>query len=152
MPTARDGVAAAAGQNGRIYVFGGATAGFSRDTAEEYDPQTDTWRALRAMPTPREGAAAVTGADGRIYVFGGYNYASGWLATVEAYDPATDSWTTCASLTLDRGGLAGVRSAGSAFYALGGARSSGQEYVATVEVAQFPLPLKAYLPLIFRGG
>lgn len=94
----------------------------------------------------------MTGVDGRIYVFGGYHYASGWLATVEAYDPATESWTTCAPLTLNRGYLAGVRGAGSAFYALGGVRSGGLEYVATVEAAQFPLPLKAYLPLIIRGG
>ncbi|MCX7669538.1 MAG: hypothetical protein N2439_05645, partial [Anaerolineae bacterium] len=152
MPTARWGAAAAAGQNGRIYVFGGATAGFPRNTAEEYDPQTDAWHTAPSMPTAREGAAAVAGADGLIYVFGGYHYASGWLSTVEAYDPATDSWTTCAPLTLNRGYLAGVRGAGSTFYALGGARGGGMEYVAAVEAARFPLPLKTYLPLIVRDG
>jgi hypothetical protein len=37
---------------------------------EQYDPATDTWKALKGMPTPRHGAAAATIA-GSIYVAGG---------------------------------------------------------------------------------
>lgn len=152
MPTARWGLSVAAGQNDRIYAFGGATAGFPRDVVEEYDPQANSWRTVQPMSSPREGAAAVTGQDGRIYLLGGYSLSPGneWLSTVEAYDPTADSWTTCAGLLLNRGYLAGVRGVGSTFYALGGARGNGLEYVSMVEAALFPLPFKAYLPLVLK--
>jgi N-acetylneuraminic acid mutarotase len=152
MPTARWGLAAATAPNGRIYALGGATAGFPRSTVEEYDPQTNSWRTVQPMPTAREGAAAVAGADGRIYIFGGHELPPGneWSWVVETYDPTTDTWQPCTSLGLNRGYLAGVRGTGSTFYALGGARGNGQEYLSAVETALFPLPVKAYLPLILK--
>jgi N-acetylneuraminic acid mutarotase len=50
---------------GEIRADGGA---FSRN--EEYDPATNSWRALRAIPTGRHGAVAGTVGDS-IYVIGG---------------------------------------------------------------------------------
>ncbi|HET8549409.1 MAG TPA: kelch repeat-containing protein, partial [Bryobacteraceae bacterium] len=58
IPTARGGLGSAVVDN-RILVFGGeGSSGTPEGTFrqnEEYDPATDTWRALAPMPTPRHG-------------------------------------------------------------------------------------------------
>jgi N-acetylneuraminic acid mutarotase len=89
--------------NGKIYAFGGfippqsgPPAWVPMDNAWEYDPATDSWKALAPMPTKRGSpVAAVVG--GKIYVIGGRTGAAFIsVATntniVEEYDPATDSW------------------------------------------------------------
>jgi N-acetylneuraminic acid mutarotase len=97
--------------NGKIYLFGGFVLPESGppswvpiENAWEYDPATDSWRALAPMPTKR-GAAAAAAAGGKIYVIGGAAPFPGdtnpgihparphrSLGTVEEYDPATNSW------------------------------------------------------------
>jgi uncharacterized protein (TIGR03437 family) len=63
IPTARGGLGSAA-VDGRIQVFGGeGNSGTPEATFrqnEEYDPATDTWRALAPMPTPRHGLYGIT--------------------------------------------------------------------------------------------
>jgi len=60
--------------NGRIIVFGGeGNSGRPEQTFQEnheYDPATDTWRALAPMPTPRHGLYGIS-LEGRIFVPGG---------------------------------------------------------------------------------
>jgi N-acetylneuraminic acid mutarotase len=109
MPTKR-GAAVAAMVGGKMFVIGGATTAPGAtnpaihptvaqrvlSTVEEYDPETNTWRARAPMPTPRNHTAAGV-VDGKIYVIGGrigaaFIAASSDLANVEAYDPATDTW------------------------------------------------------------
>lgn len=92
MLTPRASPSAALGQNGLIYVMGGATSDENGVTGanEAYNPSTDTWTVSAAMPPPRWAAAAATGSDGLIYTFGGF---AGYVATVEAYDPRTNKWT-----------------------------------------------------------
>jgi N-acetylneuraminic acid mutarotase len=73
MPTARGGLAAAA-LRGRLYVFGGEFfgplgSGVFEET-EEYDPATNTWRALEPMPVPRHGLGAAAVGDS-IFLIGG---------------------------------------------------------------------------------
>ena len=97
--------------NDKIYAFGGFTSPDSGppawnpvDNAWEYDPATDTWKALAPMPTKR-GAAAAGVANGKIYVTGGADSLTGVtengihparphnvIATVEEYDPAANTW------------------------------------------------------------
>ena len=73
IPTPRGGVAAAV-LHDKLYVFGGegnaaSTAGVFPN-ADEYDPATDSWRALPDLMMPRHGfGAAVIG--NRIYLPGG---------------------------------------------------------------------------------
>src|SRR2546427_804011 len=81
IPTARAFGAAATGQDGLIYVFGGHN-GSLLHTVEAYDPSTDTWATKNPMLTARDTNAAVTGPDGRIYAIGG---APPWDG-VEVYD------------------------------------------------------------------
>lgn len=82
----------AAAYNNRIYVFGGWNDTVAVNTAEEYDPATDTWTTKTPMPTARDSFAAVQVND-KIYVIGGWTE-SGFIGTVEEYDPAADTWTT----------------------------------------------------------
>jgi N-acetylneuraminic acid mutarotase len=111
MPTKR-GAATAAAANGKLYVTGGANSiqgvtetGIAPNrphnvlaTVEEYDPRTNTWRAVRSMLVARNHHATATVADkiyalgGRIgsaFVIGGSNN----IDLVEMYDPATDLWS-----------------------------------------------------------
>src|SRR5690349_18307638 len=70
MPTARWGLAATTGTDGRIYAIGGYNNGFL-STVEAYDPGTNTWTTRASMRIARYGQGAATGPDGRIYVCGG---------------------------------------------------------------------------------
>lgn len=80
MPTARAGVATAVFED-RILVFGGeGPSGRPEQTyeqVEEYDPATDSWRALAPMPHPRHGFYAASSGDGRIYLPAGGPRAGG---------------------------------------------------------------------------
>jgi N-acetylneuraminic acid mutarotase len=69
MPTARAGHAAGL-LHGKIVVLGGEGPGVTYSEVEEYDPRSNTWRALTSMSSPRHGTnAAVIG--NILYVPGG---------------------------------------------------------------------------------
>jgi N-acetylneuraminic acid mutarotase len=96
---------------GKIYAFGGFVppqsgppAWVPIDNSWEYDPATDTWKALAPMPTKR-GAAAAAVINGKVYVVGGATTPSGTdepsvlptrphlaVGTLEEYDIATNTW------------------------------------------------------------
>ena len=123
MPTARDSLAAAVGQDGLIYVMGGEPSGglSALATLEIYDPVRDAWSTGPSLPTARTNLAAATGNDGHIYAIGGID-ATGTniYATVEAYDPVAQVWSTTASLSAGRFDLSAVTGPDGAIYALGG--------------------------------
>ncbi|CAN5851074.1 hypothetical protein BH11MYX4_BH11MYX4_26720 [soil metagenome] len=85
LPTARTGLAAATGMDGRIYAIGGYGP-TALATVEAYTTSTNTWTTVASMPAARGAIAAAVGADGRIYVAGG---ASGTdtSSSVYAYTP-----------------------------------------------------------------
>jgi len=114
MPTARAGLEAATGPDGKIYAIGGVDNPGSYSgqstlngdivgTVEAYDPTTNSWTTKASMPTARYFLAAATGPDGKIYTIGGLDSGSasvGTIAgqgvgtsTVEAYDSTTNSWS-----------------------------------------------------------
>ncbi|KAL3306867.1 hypothetical protein Ciccas_014637, partial [Cichlidogyrus casuarinus] len=71
-------------------VFGVAST-FSLNTAEKYDPQTDTWNVISSMTVARLSAAAGVYGN-KIYVAGGHNIGRRvFQSVVEVYDPETDS-------------------------------------------------------------
>jgi N-acetylneuraminic acid mutarotase len=96
---------------GKIYLFGGFVLPQSGppawqpiDNAWEYDPGSDSWKALAPMPTKR-GSPVAAVAGGKIYVIGGAAPHTGSseaaihparphrsVAANEIYDPATNSW------------------------------------------------------------
>src|SRR5208337_2675415 len=119
MHTARDGAAAVAGTDGRIYVIGGFGASGSLSSVEAYDPATNTWAHETPMNTPRDGLGAVLGTDGQIYAIGGENGAEA-LSTVEVYNFATRTWTPGPSMSTARVQLATALGPDGRIYAIGG--------------------------------
>ena len=124
--------------NGKIYVFGGFVLPASGpaawqpiDNAFEYDPATDSWKALAPMPTKR-GAAGAVAVGGKLYVIGGAAMLPGSkdtaihptrahrsLTTVEEYDPATNKWQERSQMPTPRNHLA-IGAVNGKIYVLGG--------------------------------
>lgn len=99
--------------DGRVLVVGGFTgfvpgnAQAVTDSAEVYDPATDTWTATGALQTRRALHSATLLADGRVLVAGGRTCTGPppatcdftfRTATAELYDPATGTWAPTGSL------------------------------------------------------
>lgn len=123
---------------GKIYVIGGFTLPDSGpaawqpiDNVWEYDPATDSWKALAPLPTRRGSANAVV-ANGKIYVIGGAGLHPGSteaavhparphraLGTNEVYDPATNKWETRSPMPTARNHAAAA-GVGSKIYVIGG--------------------------------
>ncbi len=129
MPTPRTFHCACA-IDGKIYVFGGVTAGvpgaiWNPKGVDVYDPATDTWTTKGAMRTPRAcvGACALSG---KIYVFGGIvgDIGGSPVTTADTYDPATDTWTPLTRLPAAHG-CPGVGSVGGKIFVLGGGSLTG---------------------------
>jgi len=145
MPTARNGLAAAA-VNGKIYAMGGRDGNNGAlYTVEVYDPNINSWSTAASMSLARQAFAAVA-VNGKIYAIGGLD-AGGVLvdtATVEVYDPATNAWcantgpntvqcpTLPAHMPTARFGLAAAAVNGK-IYAIGG-RDGNNGALNTVEV------------------
>jgi len=133
--------------NGKIYAFGGFVlppsgppAWVPIDNAWEYDPATDTWKALAPMPT-RRGSPVAAVVGGKIYVIGGAGLHPGStetavhparphraLATVEEYDPATNTWRPRSPMPTARNHAA-VGAVNGKIYVIGG--RIGSAFVST---------------------
>ena len=107
--------------NGKIYVMGGFTKPASGpsawvpvNNAWEYDPASDSWKALAPLPTKR-GSPVAAVVNGKIYVIGGAGTHPGSKETSlhparphraldvnEVYDPASNSWQTKATMPTAR--------------------------------------------------
>ena len=96
--------------NGQVLVAGGltgATAPFgATNTAELYNPSSNTWSAAAAMTTARFGASATLLSNGSVLVAGGDTGNSTTATatnTAELYNPSTNSWSAAGSLTTRAG-------------------------------------------------
>jgi N-acetylneuraminic acid mutarotase len=107
--------------HGKIYGFGGFVypqsgppAWVPINNAWEYDPATDTWKALAPMPSKRGSPVAAVVGD-KIYVIGGATTLPGTtdpainqstpqlcLGTVEEYDPEKNTWRERSSMPTPR--------------------------------------------------
>ena len=76
--------------NGKLYLFGGLTAG-SEGEVQIYDPAADAWSKGSDMPFAA-GSAASALIGGMAYVAGGITSA-GTTDRVARYDPTADTWT-----------------------------------------------------------
>jgi hypothetical protein len=72
MPTARAGMAATLGPDGRIYVVGGDNGTGRIASVEAYDPGRNQWSILPSMPTPRGNLGVTTSPEGQLYAIGGF--------------------------------------------------------------------------------
>lgn len=85
--------------NGLVLIAGGSNNGDGdgMNTAEIYNPATQTFTALAAtLTTPRGGHTATLLKNGRVLLTGGFFNSSSGLATAELYDPATQAFTAIA--------------------------------------------------------
>jgi N-acetylneuraminic acid mutarotase len=82
--------------NGLVLIAGGSNNGNGDglNTAELYNPATQTFTALTArMATPRGGHTATLLANGQVLLTGGFFNSSVSLNTAELYNPATQTFT-----------------------------------------------------------
>lgn len=103
MVTSRAGHTATLLDNGLVLVAAGADDVEAIDTAELYDPVTDTFALTGSLNTKRDLHIAVKLDDGRVVVLGGRNI-SAQVGEVEIYDPDTELWTASGSLLFGRWG------------------------------------------------
>lgn len=91
-PDARHGHAAA-GIEGKLYVFGGNIYGAGFNDTHMFDPATSTWSAVacEGAPTPRWGITGVA-LGSRLFVFGGLSVA-GYMCEMQVLDTTTGVWT-----------------------------------------------------------
>jgi hypothetical protein len=115
MQTSRALHSAALLPNGKVLVAGGRTCGapppaacdftVRTNTAELYDPATNTWAQTGNMNKPRHTTSAATLQNGKVLVPGGFSS----LAdphdtdnTADLYDPATGTWSLTGNLNVRR--------------------------------------------------
>jgi N-acetylneuraminic acid mutarotase len=139
--------AAAAGDDGKIYVFGGTKQGdgndytFGGDTAltmvQIYDPTLDTWTIGAPMPTGRYELGVVKAPTGIMYAMGGQNGSLIPLATVEQFDPVANSWASAAPMPRAEGLFATSLGPDGLIYVFGGSpywsEYYGDQVLGTVE-------------------
>lgn len=125
MPTAREKLGAAVGEDGKIYVFGGIGRDGYLDNVEAFDPATGQWERRAPMPFPEACYATQLGSDGKIYLMGGH-----WQPpslgsyddtdTVLAYDTVADSWQTVGRMSSARAEMGSGRLPDGSFVVAGG--------------------------------
>jgi deoxycytidylate deaminase len=82
--------------NGKVLVAGGYNDG-PLDSAELYDPLTETWRITDNMNHTRDFHTVSVLTNGKALITGGYNGVD-TLNGTELYDPSTETWTTTGSM------------------------------------------------------
>ncbi len=93
--------------NGKVLVAGGQSSLIppfvALNSAELYDPATETWSSTGSLVTARAKHTATLLPSGKVLVAGGHNYNPG-LISAELYDPATGAWTVTGNLNLEHVG------------------------------------------------
>ena len=139
---------AAAASGDKVYVFGGQEivegGQIPIDKTWEYNPATDSWKALAPMPTARTAPTAAE-FNGKIYVIGGNSVQAGLklapmtnaipqrsLSVNEVYDPASNKWETRREMPTARNHVA-VGVVNGKMYVIGG-RIGGANLASTFNV------------------
>jgi mannan endo-1,4-beta-mannosidase len=91
--------------DGRILVASGQTnAGTYTNSAEVYDPATNSWTGTGTMNQRRYIPSAALLPTGKVLVAGGdTNQCGGFIGTAELYDPGTNSWSPTQSMPTPAG-------------------------------------------------
>jgi large repetitive protein len=86
-------------RNGSVLIAGGGDTSGSLNSAEIYDPATETFTLTGSMSMSREGQQAALLKSGKVIVIGGRSSAAPCclaIASVEIYNPSTATWSTVA--------------------------------------------------------
>lgn len=111
-------------QNGKVLVTGGYSASAETNTAELYDPATNTWTLTGSMSAPRYLHAAALLSDGRVLVAGGWNGTT-TLKTAEIYDPSTGTFKATGAMAAARYSHTATTLGNGSVLIAGGADDSG---------------------------
>ncbi len=118
MPVAKGHVAAAV-VDGKIYVPGGSSSGYTAVTTNyEYDISGNTWATVAPIPTATCFHGAVAWRDTLIYCVGGLNGTT-YYNLVQVYDPANDLWFAATALPITNRSL-GIGISGDTIFVTGG--------------------------------
>lgn len=128
--------------NGKVLIAGGAHGKPPNNThlnsAELYDPATETWKPTGGMKTNRSAHTATLLANGQVLVAGGYDdnttYGSIYLSGAELYDPSTGTWTDTGPLNVERHSHTATLLSNGQVLVAGGSNSEGDGHVSSVEV------------------
>lgn len=95
--------------NGKVLVVGGTTnpkfTPFYTDTAELFNPATNSWSSAGKMSTPRRSETVTLLPSGKVLVAGGDSGITGKvLSSVEIYDPTANTWSQTRSMAVARTG------------------------------------------------
>jgi N-acetylneuraminic acid mutarotase len=129
MGTARIGATATKLPNGRVLVAGGETIGNTSsvvNTAEIFDPVTNSFSPAQSLTTGRAFHSAVALADGNVLVVGGVQGADA-LAQAELYNWTTGTWTPRAAMAHARESTSATVLADGRGLVAGGDDSDGEE-------------------------
>ena len=85
--------------DGKVLVAGGNNT-TTLNTAEIYDPATETWSYTGPMITGRYYHTATLLANGKVLIMAGYNAFN--LKSAELYDPGTATWSATGSMAIPR--------------------------------------------------
>lgn len=88
--------------NGKVLVVGGNVGSTVSETAELFDPATETWIYTGSMNTGRKSFSAILLDNGKVLVAGGMDLYPTWFSSVEIYDPDSGVWSTSTSMNIKR--------------------------------------------------
>lgn len=127
MPSPRKGMAFT-GYNDSLYLIGGETSLGIDGALLLYEPESDTWMALKDKPTPVTDARAALLGE-KIYIPGGRMKDGSPTSVLEIYDPRLDSWERKAPIPIPISAYA-LASFEGRLYLFGG--NDGEIYRSTV--------------------
>jgi hypothetical protein len=125
MGTPRTSCVAGLLPSGHVIVAGGKNASGVLQTAELWDPMTDTWSALPPMGHARSSAAACVLPSGRFAVVGGRDGVSA-RQDGEVFDPVRRMWVPMPDMSVGRASHCATKVCGG-MVVIGGVRSRGNE-------------------------
>jgi hypothetical protein len=98
MTVLKDGRVLVAGGSGDVETPDGIHAAVPLESAELYDPDTNSWTDVPSMSVPRSLATATLLESGEVLVAGGFDHATGELRSAELYDPSSNAWSATGPL------------------------------------------------------
>jgi N-acetylneuraminic acid mutarotase len=120
--------------DGKVLVVGGTATGNGSQTAELYDPITNTWVAAGTLPNGASRHTATKLVDGRVLVAGGRGLGTNSIADVQIYDPATNTWLAATPMINPRSSHTATLLQDGKILVIGGTTDGGATYTSTAEL------------------
>lgn len=137
-PAVRTGAAVAPLSDGRILIAGGSVGGAATDTAEIYDPETDTVTAIASMNAPHTGTPGVLVEPDVVLIAGGADDVGAETSAADlfVYDASahTGTWPSIPTMNAARADAAVVAIGNDHVLVAGGGAAGGSTPLLSTEV------------------